>query len=118
MDIAHLLIPISLFAMIFGIVYFAIITNHRQKIAMIEAGMNPVEENRKEKSHNKLRAALLFVFVPLGILIGRMVFPSLKMEAEVCQLIFAFLFGGLALTLTYIIEKAVLNKNGNTESID
>ena len=117
MDIAHLLIPISLFAMIFGIVYFAIITNHRQKIAMIEAGMNPAEENRKEKSHNKLRGALLFVFVPLGILIGRILYPSLKMEAEVCQLIFAFLFGGLALSLTYILEQTVLkNKNESEEN--
>ncbi|MEO9532715.1 MAG: DUF6249 domain-containing protein [Crocinitomicaceae bacterium] len=114
MDIAHLLIPISLFAMIFGIVYFAITTSHREKIAMIEAGMNPKEE--KEKSHNKLRGALLFVFVPLGILVGRVMFKQLGMEAEICQLIFAFLFGGLGLSLTYILEQTVLKNKDSKDA--
>lgn len=115
MDILHLLVPISLFAMIFGIVYFAIITNHRQKIAMIEAGMNPQEEGQKEKSHNKLRGALLFVFVPLGILVGRLAHGHFGMEAEVCQLIFAFLFGGLGLALTYILEQTWLRNRDNNQ---
>ena len=110
MDIIQLMVPLSLFAMIFGIVYFAIITNHRQKIAMIEAGFNPNEEGKKEKSHNKLRGALLFVFVPFGILIGRLAHSHFGMEAEICQLIFAFLFGGIGLSLTYILEQTVLNK--------
>ena len=114
MDIAQLLIPISLFAMIFGIVYFAITTSHREKIAMIEAGMNPKEE--KEKSHNKLRGALLFVFVPLGILVGRVMFKQLGMEAEICQLIFAFLFGGLGLSLTYILEQTVLKNKDSKDA--
>jgi hypothetical protein len=99
--------------MIFGIVYFAIITAHRKDIAMIEAGMNPEEEERKEKSHNKLRGALLFVFVPMGIIIGRLVHVQLDMEAEVCQLIFAFLFGGIGLSVTYILEQTVLKKKDN-----
>jgi NADH:ubiquinone oxidoreductase subunit 3 (subunit A) len=117
MSVIQLFIPISLFTMIFGIVYFAIITNHREKIAMIESGMNPNEENKKEKRHNKLRAALLFVFVPVGILVGRLLFKQLQMEAEVCQLIFAFLFGGLGLSLTYILEQTVL-KNKDTKDAE
>ncbi|MCH2232803.1 MAG: hypothetical protein MK078_01020 [Crocinitomicaceae bacterium] len=103
-----LLVPISMFAMIFGIVYFGIITSHREKMAMIEAGMNPNEENKKEKSHNKLRLALLALFVPVGILIGRLSFEALNMEAEICQLVFAFLFGGVALSLTYVLEQTWL----------
>ncbi len=117
MESLTLLIPISLFAMVFGIVYFAIITSHREKIAMIEAGMNPNEENQKEKSHNKLRAALLFVFVPIGILLGRLSYPSLGMEPEICQLVFAFLFGGIGLALTYILEQTWL-RNRDNNSVD
>jgi tellurite resistance protein TehA-like permease len=118
MENLTLLIPIALFAMIFGIVYFAIITNHRQKIAMIEAGMNPSEEDSKEKNHNKLRAALLFIFVPLGILVGRVSFQTLGMEAEICQLVFAFLFGGVGLAATYILEQTWLRDRDNQEQID
>jgi len=112
-----LLVPIAMFAMVFGIVYFAIITSHREKIAMIEAGMNPAEENRKEKNHNKLRIALLFVFVPIGILVGRLSFQSLGMEAEICQLVFAFLFGGIGLALTYILEQTWLRNRDQHDSI-
>lgn len=114
MDFINLLIPIALFAMIFGIVYIAITTSHREKMAMIEAGMDPNEN--KGKSHNKLRGALLFVFVPLGIIVGKLVHDSIGMEAEVCQLVFAFLFGGLGLTVTYIVEKTVLDKKDNSEA--
>jgi len=118
MENLALLVPIAMFAMVFGIVYFAIITSHREKIAMIEAGMNPQEENKKEKSHNKLRGAMLFIFVPLGILVGRLAYPSLKMEAEVCQLVFAFLFGGLGLAITYFLEQTWLRNRDNQDSID
>ena len=40
MNLTALLIPIALFAMVFGIVYIVITASHRQKIAMIEAGMS------------------------------------------------------------------------------
>ena len=113
-----LLIPIGAIAMAFGIVYIIITTRHRENMALIESGINPTEDNKKEKNHNKLRGALLFVFVPIGILVGRMTFKNLGMEAEVCQLVFAFLFGGIGLAITYILEQTWLRNRDNKESID
>jgi NADH:ubiquinone oxidoreductase subunit 3 (subunit A) len=96
MNLAGLLIPISLFAMVFGIVYIAITSNHRQKIAMIEAGMNPNEKNDEE--NNFWTAGFLFVFVPLGIIIGNVLaYYTDILDAGQFGILGAFLFGGLGL---------------------
>lgn len=96
MNLATLLIPISLFAMIFGIVYIAITSSHRQKIAMIEAGMNPNEKNDDENS--PWSSGYLFVFVPLGIIIGNVLaYYTDVLDAGQFGLLGAFLFGGLGL---------------------
>lgn len=102
------MIPISFFIMAFAIVYVIVTARHREKIAMIEAGMNPNESRNypAQKKRSNLRTALLLLFVPFGIYIGNVlseVYPIMRNEEM--GLIFAFLFGGIALLLTYIIEK-------------
>jgi undecaprenyl pyrophosphate phosphatase UppP len=99
----NIIVPIALFAMVFGIVYVAIISNYRQNISMIEAGMNPKDE--KESKHSKLRNGLLLLLVPIGILIGNLLHDFFDMEAETSAVVFAFLFGGMAMVATYFIER-------------
>lgn len=97
MNLTALLIPIALFAMVFGIVYIVITANHRQKIAMIEAGMNP---NDKDDDNNSWNGGFLFVFVPLGIIVGNIVaYYTNFLEAGEFGLLGAFLFGGIGLLL-------------------
>ena len=107
-QIVELMIPISFFIMAFAIVYVVVTAKHREKIAMIEAGMNPNEgkNSQGEKKRSNLRTALLLLFVPFGIYIGNIlseVYPIMRNKEM--GLIFAFLFGGIALLLTYLIEK-------------
>ena len=98
MNLTALLIPIALFAMIFGIVYIAITSNHRQKIAMIEAGMNPNE--KKDEENSPWSSGYLFVFVPLGIIIGNVLAQYTDfLEAGEFGLLGAFLFGGIGLLI-------------------
>lgn len=98
MNLTALLIPIALFAMIFGIVYIAITSNHRQKIAMIEAGMNPNE--KKDEENSPWSSGYLFVFVPLGIIIGNVLAHYTDfLEAGQFGLLGAFLFGGIGLLI-------------------
>ena len=54
--------------MIFGIVYIAITASNRQKIAMIEAGMNP--NDKDDEGFSPWSNGYLFIFVPLGIILG------------------------------------------------
>jgi hypothetical protein len=108
MNIVQLIIPLGAFAMIFGIVYIAITTHHRQKMAMIEAGMNPKDEDEGAGGKN-LKNALLFILVPIGILVGRMMNEPFGLEKEESAIIFAFIFGGIAFGLNYLIQQRKLN---------
>lgn len=99
----EILIPIAAMAMVFGIVYLGVTAHNRKTLAMIEAGMNP---NKKEESqHSKIRTALLFTFVPLGIFLGNILSDYTILRNKELGLLFGFLFGGLALVISYFIDK-------------
>ena len=100
----EIIIPLSAFALTFGIVYISVTAWHRQKMAMIEAGMNPNEG--KVKDHSKIRTGLLILLVPLGIFVGHLIGQSFPvMRNQSLGLIFAFIFGGIALVASYFIER-------------
>ncbi len=109
-SLVHILIPIAGCAMIFGIVYVAVTADNRQKMAMIEAGMNPKDDEAKQ--HSRLRFAMLAVFVPIGILIGQATYSVFGMEPETASIVFAFLLGGVGLLITYFIEANRDKKEG------
>lgn len=99
-DLAHILVPLAGCAMIFGVVYVVITADNRQKMAMIEAGMNP----HPQKKHSKLRTAMLAIFIPIGILIGQASSSVFNMQPETASVTFGFLFAGIGLLATYIVE--------------
>lgn len=107
-DLAHILIPLIGCSMIFGIVYVVISADNRQKMAMIDAGMNPKEKNLNK--HSKLRFAMLAFFVPVGILVGQATHHIFDMEPETASVTFAFLFGGVGLLGTYFLENYLEDK--------
>jgi len=107
----EIIIPLGAFAMIFGIVYLAITSHNRKELAMIEAGMNP--NTKKESGHSKIRAGLLFTLVPFGIFLGNMLSTYTVMRDDELGLLFAFLFGGLALVAAYFIERNLDQKKQN-----
>lgn len=63
---------VALFAMVFGIVYISVTARHRQRMAMIEKGMDPGNLNagRTKETNLTLKFGLLMVGVGLGILLG------------------------------------------------
>lgn len=106
----EIIVPLASFALAFGIVYVAVTAKHREKMAMIEAGMNPNE--KKETKHSRIRNGLLFFMVPLGIFVGYLIsekYPVMRNQS--LGLIFAFIFGGLALVISYFIERNIENNN-------
>ena len=107
MDVEYIAILIPFAGMALGgwIAYIAITADHRENMAMIEAGLNPKKEEEKKKSHNKLRTALLLICVPIGIILGRLIAPGIGMEVKHGAIVFAFLFGGIGLALSYYLQK-------------
>lgn len=110
----EILIPLAGMAMVFGIVYLGVTSYNRKVLAMIEAGMNP---NKKEESrHSKIRTALLLFLVPLGVLLGNVLAQYTTLGRSKLALILAFLFGGIALIISYMIDEK--SEQDKTEFLD
>ena len=103
------LIPISLFAMIFGIVY--IIVRRKERLAMIEKGADPSIFEGGRKSPASLKWGMLFVGIGVGILLGKIfaTYSCLGEEASMFSMI--CLFGGLSLVIYHFVERSMEKKD-------
>lgn len=70
MNPTEALVPIAMFAMIFGCVYVGVSSKHRQRMAMIEKGSLPTPDEIKRQGHTVFAVALLALALGLGIAIG------------------------------------------------
>ncbi|WP_316741734.1 DUF6249 domain-containing protein [Pedobacter antarcticus] len=109
------LVPITLFitgfAMIFGIRYLV----NKEKMAMIERGINPKDGQSAPKPFISLKFGLLLVGLGLGILIA--LFTTIITKITEDQSVAVYfgcigIFGGLGLIVSYWIEKQWLEKRG------
>ncbi|MCC8409504.1 LPXTG cell wall anchor domain-containing protein [Mucilaginibacter sp. UR6-1] len=105
-----ILITLGLFALIFGIYYF----RNRERMAMIERGMNPHVKPQSAPYQN-LKWGLLLLGAGLGLFLASVLTRTILTgdEDENVAIYFGliFMFGGLGLFLSYRIEKKeVLDK--------
>ena len=113
---AEVLVPITIFAggfaMIFGIVYL----KTRENLAMVEKGMNPKQQYNRPAPFKSLKLGLLLMGSGLGLLIAYLIDHSMKtnvtnqihnMHDENEAIYFALIAigGGLGLIGSYAIEK-------------
>jgi len=102
--------PVALFGMIFGICYIYFSTRHKERLALIEKGIDAkMFQTVRKPFYLILKLGLLFIGVSIGILMGYILNVSIKMFEGVSYPSMIFLFGGIALVLSYFIEKK-LNK--------
>jgi len=109
-----ILVNLGLFAMIFGIVYL----NKREKMAMIERGMDPRRYKPQSAPYQNLKWGLLLIGAGLGLFIAfvldRAVFATAIHDGDANAAIYFALiavFGGAGLFLSYLIEKRDDAKN-------
>jgi hypothetical protein len=96
---------IAFFAASFGIVYVAVNARHRQRMAMIEKGMDPNATSRPE-SHRSLRAGMLLLGFGLGLFLGNVVhrvFFSDQAETPLPYFMMLLICGGLSLIAYHLI---------------
>ena len=70
MEPHQILVPIAMFAMIFGIVYITVTSRHRQRMAMIDKGMDPGLLKEREVPFRTLRNGLVLVGAGIGLFLG------------------------------------------------
>ncbi|MDB4905198.1 MAG: hypothetical protein JWQ63_4479 [Mucilaginibacter sp.] len=112
---AGILVPIAMFAMIFGIVYLA----KRERMAMIERGMDPRRYKPQSAPFQNLKWGLLLIGAGTGLFLAYLLDHTLfnnvgrgfDNDANVA-IYFALIaiFGGLGLFLSYRIEKKEVDK--------
>lgn len=103
------LIPISLFAMIYGIVY--IIVRRKERLAMIEKGVDASVFEKGSKSNGSLKWGLLFVGIGVGILLGKLFAAYSCLGEEPSMFSMICLCGGLSLLVFHFIERSMERKN-------
>jgi len=115
-----ILVPLGMFAMIFGIIYL----RTRQNLAMIEKGMNPKEFANRPAPYLNLKWGLLLVGAGLGLFLAYVIDNTILYKishtdnfgnnGDNAAIYFALIAigGGLGLIQSYRIEKKeVMNKN-------
>jgi len=107
-----IIVSLGLFVMIFGIVYL----NKREKLAMIERGMDPRSYKPQSAPYQNLKWGLLLVGAGVGLFLAFVLDHSIFHNMDDNNIFFLYLsliaiFGGVGLFLSYRIEKKeVLDK--------
>lgn len=103
----EIFISVSIFAACFGIVYVAVTAKNRERLAMIDKGINPFENKkvRKSNTHTLLKWALLIIGLGLGVFVGSILDTTTVLEPEAVYFGSILLFGGLGLAVAYLISK-------------
>ena len=102
-----ILIPLVVFGAIFGVVYVFISARNRERMAMIEKGVNPKDfiSRTKISVYSILKWALLLVGVGFGLFIGSLLEAYTTISEEPAYIASALFFGGLGLTAAFFIQK-------------
>lgn len=113
------LVPITLFlgafAMVFGIRYLL----NKEKMAMIERGINPSVNKANPQPFLSLKFGLLLVGIGIGLLAAlftvRGIFSDEMTHAQEGQAVAIYfgcigVFGGLGLIISYLVEKKWMDK--------
>ncbi len=101
---AEFLIPMSFFAMVFGIVYISI--KRKERRMLIERGLDASLLEPKHKDASSLKWGMVFVGVGLGIFIGKLLVAYTSFSEEAAYFSMICLLGGLALVIYHFIEKS------------
>ena len=101
----EVIVPVALFAMIFGIVYLSVTARHRQRMAMIDKGMDP---RTLDDDIRTLKWGLLLGGVGVGLLLGHvLVLFGFVQDPEnpLPYFIMTFIGGGSGLVAHHLIVR-------------
>lgn len=105
------LIPATIFATIYGIIYLLI--RRKERMALLDRGLDPMSFEKKSNDFSSLKYGLLFTGIGTGLILANILVSSGIMEREAAYFSLVSLFGGIALILDYILEIRLTKKARN-----
>ncbi len=102
------LVSVAAFATVFGIAYLIIVTRNRERMSMLEKGVNPSFFKPNENSgSNTLKFGMLSVGIALGVIMGNVLHHQDILDRFPAYFSMTFLFGGLSLIVNYVIDRKI-----------
>ncbi len=108
MILVEILIPMTVFATIFGVLYVFLTTRNKERMAMIEKGADP-SIFAARRTRLGIKIGLLAMGVALGILMGQMITHLTSMDEEPATMSMIFLWAGAGLVLEHFLAKKESN---------
>jgi hypothetical protein len=103
--VAEVLIPITMFAMTLGIVYVTVSARHRERMAMIERGVDTSIFKRQRNHDNNLKWGIIVLMVAIGLVVGNAVSKASLVDEELAGAAFPLMFGGAGMLIYYFLRK-------------
>lgn len=102
----EILVPLSFFALIFASLYIHLTTRNKERLALIEKGADP--ELFKSKSttgsgYSSFKLGLFLIGIAFGIVAGYFLHEG-GMEEVASYFSMIFLFGGIGLVLSFLLQ--------------
>ena len=105
--IEEILIPISLFICVFGILYVYFTTRNKERLALIEKGADASLFAYKRNKYTALKYGMLLAGLGLGLLGGNILAETTRLKEETAFFSMTLLGGGISLVLYYLIERKI-----------
>ena len=106
----EIIVPVAFFATVFGIVYIAVSARNKERLALIDKGLDANMLHIKTTTHGRydaLKFGLLLIGFAIGLLLGNVLESYTDIQEEVAYFSMIMLFGGLSLILYYLIMKKI-----------
>ena len=102
-----ILVPLGAFAMVFGIFYLGITSRNRERMALIERGADPTLFEATKTCHKgrTFKWGLFFVGIGLGIVTAYFLSNGGGMDEDSAYPAMIFIFGGIALIVSYLWQR-------------
>jgi len=102
-ELTPILVLLIIFGFIYGVVSLGV--KRKERMRMLEMGADPSVFNTHNPNIAGIRYGLLLIGVAVGVLLGNIIEATTCLEEEVSYFSMIFLFGGIALVLSYFMEK-------------
>lgn len=105
-------VPLAFFALVFGSLYIFFTTRNKERLALIEKGADPELFKSKagtNSGHGSFKFGLFCIGIALGIIAGYFLSEAGMQEVS-AYFSMIFLFGGIALVISFFLQKKYQDK--------